>query len=873
VTGPLEAVAVDGDGRVRRTLDRGATWNAAAPLPLALEAKDVHFVSANDGFVVGAGFEGSAIFRTEDGGATWQPTDEVEGLWVAIDFAGTSGWALRYDGATLRTVDGGGSWNEGATLPAAPTGMTDVEFWNGSTGYAAGSAGYVARSGNGGATWQILPTPDAGADFTDVHLLGPDDLWLVAADGTAWFSANAGQNWSLLASAADGFPQFAAIVTTATAGPWIVGNRGAISRWEGPIPPPSNRPPEAAFDYVAFGLSVAFTDASVDSDGSIVAWSWSFGDGSTSTEANPTHAYAAAGTYLVNLTVTDDDGDSDSAGAAIAVQPLPGGTFGEFTEVTPLDPLFVTPENEDFWVATTAPADVDGDGDLDVAVLGFYVVYNESVVDRLVLLINGGAADEDTWDFSYVDVPLGDLVTGASDLAWGDVDGDGDPDLVVGSEGATVLYRNAGGVLTATGTVLPPYWEDNFQADFDLRSITWADFDNDGDLDLLLPSVWDDEAFEFRTALLRNDGADGSGGFLFVEVDAGFPPTAHAQSQWADFDGDQDLDLLLTHLAPLTDEGFIRRYRNDGDGLFVGEEILGALAIEHGEAQWGDYDDDGDLDILVAGNVRELDGTYTAQALRIYRDDGADTFTQVDVLDCPQCDGWFDLSAATWADYDSDGDIDILLAGTWNPGSQIEGRAKILANVDGTFFPAEEQLPAPRSMGDRGGAFSWLDLDGEGDLDYFVAGSYFVPGGNGLVEAQMHVYRNDATADNAPPSPPGNLAAAVTPGGSVALGWTPASDDSTPAEALTYELRLRRGGAPSALSRHLPEPGGLSAVEEWTLTGLPDGYYRWSLAAVDSAYNSGPAASGGFFVGDPDLFVFADGFESGDGSAWSFETP
>jgi len=62
----------------------------------------------------------------------------------------------------------------------------------------------------------------------------------------------------------------------------------------------------------------------------------------------------------------------------------------------------------------------------------------------------------------------------------------------------------------ASDTVLPAYWEDNDQADFDLPSITWADYDNDGDIDLLLPSVWDDTTFTYRTALMRNDGANGT---------------------------------------------------------------------------------------------------------------------------------------------------------------------------------------------------------------------------------------------------------------------------------------------------------------------------------------------------------------------------
>src|SRR5690606_29504216 len=116
---------------------------------------------------------------------------------------------------------------------------------------------------------------------------------------------------------------------------------------------------------------------------------------------------------------------------------------------------------------------------------------------------------------------------------------------------------------------------------------------------------------------------------------------------------------------------------------FTGEEILPGLTIEHGEAQWGDYDGDGDLDVLVAGHVREPGGTF-ANVLRIARNDGA-THTPIEVLACPACDGWIDLTAATWADYDSDGDVDILLAGTYNSGSQIEGRARIYDNVGGVF--------------------------------------------------------------------------------------------------------------------------------------------------------------------------------------------
>jgi hypothetical protein len=368
-------------------------------------------------------------------------------------------------------------------------------------------------------------------------------------------------------------------------------------------------------------------------------------------------------------------------------------------------------------------------------------------------------------------------------MAWGDADGDGDQDLVVGSDGQTVLYRNDAGTLVITDTALPGYRELNDQADFDLHSISWADYDNDGDLDLLLPSIRDAETFTTRTALLRNDGANGSGGRLFNEVAVDLGRSNHAQTHWADFDGDQDLDLLIVHIAPLTEDGFIRRFRNDGNDVFVGEDILGTLSVEHGEAQWGDYDDDGDLDVLVAGNIRETDGSYNT-VLRLYRNE-AETYVAADIIACVFCEGWFDLSAATWADYDSDGDIDILLAGTYNSGSNIEGRAKVYDNVDGSFVDSGNALPAPRAMGFSGGSFSWLDIDGEGDLDYFIAGSYFVPGGNGLVETQMHLYLNSAPGQNASPSMPDALGSLVNNDGSVSLWWNPASDDHTPLAALT----------------------------------------------------------------------------------------
>jgi photosystem II stability/assembly factor-like uncharacterized protein/PKD repeat protein len=847
-----DVVVVDKQGWIYKSSNSGNSWTAANTKPSNLEAKDLHFSNLLDGWIIGGGSIGNVLFHTTDGGDSWTAATGFGGAYIALDVEGSNIWAQNVGGRYYRSTDNGNTWIM-EELPGFPFQISDIEFFDENTGYAVGWGGYAARSNNGGITWDVLPTPNEDDKFTDIYLSGVNEIWLSTGDDVVYYSATGGLSWSILEIGSTGFGSFNSIVVSPDGEAWTVGYQGYIEYFVGPPPPPANQPPVASFNFAATGLTVNFTDSSFDPDGFIVSWLWNFGDGTTSTEQHPIHTYDTANTYIVSLTVTDNDGATGTTGRIVVVQPLPGGTFGDFTEVTPLDSFFITPQNEDFWVVTTAPADYDGDGDLDIAVLGFHVVYNQSAENKLILLKNNGAASPTEWDFSYIDVPLDDLATGASDIVWGDLDNDGDLDLVVGTNGKTVIYRNDNGTLVLTDTELPGYWEDNGQADFDLRSITLADFDNDGDLDILLPSVFEFGTFTYRTALLRNDSLDASGSWVFTDIEAGFAPTTHAQSQWADYDNDQDLDLLLVNISPLTNDGFIRIYRNDGNGVFVGEDILGSLTVQHGEAQWGDYDNDGDLDILIAGNIKEIDGTYKT-VLRIYRNDDG-IYTPFEVIPSISGEGWIDLTAATWADYDSDGNMDILLAGTYNSGSQIEGRARIYINDgNGNFTFTGNELPAPRSMGSRGGTFSWFDIDGDGDLDYFIAGPYFVPGGNGLLEAQMHLYRNDVANLNEAPSIPTNLQSAVQGENTVNLSWTPSSDDHTPAPAITYDIVVVRNGRhtptkPADITARLPEPGNISAVTEWVITGLEDGDYEWRLRAVDAAYVGSLYATGEFTIG------------------------
>ncbi len=128
-----------------------------------------------------------------------------------------------------------------------------------------------------------------------------------------------------------------------------------------------NQTPVAAFSFAATDLSVDFTDASTDADGTIASWSWDFGDGNSSTEQNPTHVFATAGTFNVTLTVTDNGGLQSSIAQDVTVTEGTGGG-GAFIESAGL--VVMEAENahqniargDHVWVESTSQADFSGAG-------------------------------------------------------------------------------------------------------------------------------------------------------------------------------------------------------------------------------------------------------------------------------------------------------------------------------------------------------------------------------------------------------------------------------------------------------------------------------------------------------------------------------
>lgn len=469
----------------------------------------------------------------------------------------------------------------------------------------------------------------------------------------------------------------------------------------------------------------------------------------------------------------------------------------------------------------------------------------------------------------FTDIGAGLPGVNTGNVAWGDYDADGDLDIVL--TGCTdayclayttrILRNDGGGVFTDIAASLPGVV---------YGSASWGDFDNDGLLDMMLTGTADTGRI---ARIYRNDGSG-----IFSDTGAGLPGITRGSAVFGDYDNDGDFDVLLSGDG---ETGLITRiFRNNG-GVFVDTGIV-LPGLFWSAAAWGDYDNDGDLDILLTG----MDEIGVPESV-ILRNDGA-SFT--DIVAGLVGVGY---GSAAWGDYDSDGDLDVLITGR----TAASTASLVYRNDAGSFTLISAGLP-----GVQFSAGSWGDFDNDGDLDIFLTGETatdkitrvyrnggggsFTDIGAGLTglsaswgawgdhdndddldllvmgwtgsEAVTRIYSNNETAKNTPPTAPSGLASVVTDI-LVALGWDTASDSQTGASALTYNLRLGSspGGAQIVVPmscitgpgcggvgwRQAPQFGAawqnLSAT---LLLDLPAGTYYWSVQAIDNALAGGPFA-------------------------------
>jgi subtilisin-like proprotein convertase family protein len=346
------------------------------------------------------------------------------------------------------------------------------------------------------------------------------------------------------------------------------------------------------------------------------------------------------------------------------------------------------------YTSSVAWGDADGDGDLDLA-FGFI---SSSAPNAVYLNEDGWFRNLTTWTPVYTDVTWS--------VAWGDVDGDGDLDLAVGNYGdPNRVYRNDG--LDGLGDLQMSACWDSEDSDT-TRSVAWGDVDGDGDLDLAVGNsgVYDSDRYlgEINRVYLNQDGnLQSSAAWTSDDSD----PTMSVA--WGDMDGDGDLDLGTGNwFAPN------KVYLNQGGVLQTIPVWESAESDSTTSVAWGDVDGDGDLD-LAAGNSGEYDAyafyCYLGEVNKVYLNDGGILETTAAWIS-GDVDGTMSVALG---DVDVDGDLD-LAAGNY------EGSNKVYLNEGGRLQTAAEN-PWISNDGDKTEAVAWGDMDGDGDLDLAAANS------------------------------------------------------------------------------------------------------------------------------------------------------
>jgi len=449
--------------------------------------------------------------------------------------------------------------------------------------------------------------------------------------------------------------------------------------------------------------------------------------------------------------------------------------------------------------SSVAWGDYDNDGDLDLLLTGntgggfFSGIYRNDAG-------------------TLIDINAALSQVAFSSLAWGDYDNDGDLDiLLTGDSGVEIskIYQNDNGAFTDINAPLTGVYN---------SSVDWGDWDNDGDLDILLTGC--SEVVGVISRVYRNDTG------TFVNINAGLTGGCFSSVEWGDYDKDGDLDILLAGDDP--GHGPVSKIYQNNNGIFT--DINAALTgVYNSSVSWGDYDNDGDLDILLTGTLGGDDSGIS----KIYQNNNG-AFSDINAA----LTG-FRNSSAAWGDWDNDGDLDIIITG--ESGSGIV--SDVYRNDNGTFTSINVLFTGVAS-----GSAKWGDYDNDGDLDILLTGD----SGNGFISK---LYRNNSPIANTPPAAPSGLGM-INTGDSLKIIWSAASDNETPVDGLNYSLYLIEDNTDTLLMPPADITTGYNRLSERGIVqgtskqyvNPGKGTYTWGVQAIDAAFAGSTFATANFII-------------------------
>ncbi len=415
-------------------------------------------------------------------------------------------------------------------------------------------------------------------------------------------------------------------------------------------------------------------------------------------------APAPVGSHVNSVTVADRDGDgrddllvTSGQGTALLRGTI-GGRFLPFPGLELPDPRLPS--------FAGGLVDADGDNDLDI-------VLNNGQVELWIDEAN-----------RFVRATAAELTAQRGAVAVGDVDGDGDPDVLVATTTdpdrvGQILLNDGDGRFTH-GAPLP---SSNAPAPANPDAVLLADLNGDGALDALIGQTTGQPVLLFG----RGDGR-----FNRSPVGA-LPNITTPQTSFAvgDADGDGDLDVAIAGSGIGGSGPGLTLLINDGAGGFAIAPAGSVPPLPElaGDVEFADVDGDGDRDLLV-GQFNRTVGTQ----LLLWQNDGTGRFTTA-AIQPPGTPG-YDFSIAV-ADYDADGDLDVSI-----------GFALLENDGSGNFTDVTAtQLDAPLGV-----APVFVDADSDGDLDLFTIDNAFRQDASGMFRADANLFtgrapRVYATAD------------------------------------------------------------------------------------------------------------------------------
>ena len=462
--------------------------------------------------------------------------------------------------------------------------------------------------------------------------------------------------------------------------------------------------------------------------------------------------------------------------------------------------------------------DYDNDGWIDLAIAGI----NINGIPKTFLYRNvAGVFALDT-EFS-----IEGLENGA--LAWGDYDNDGDLDLFRSGNDRfgnafTYLYNNTDGTLTRDTD------QEDIESDLNLTEshAAWGDYNNDGGLDLAINGK--DRSNIFRTYLYKNTGG---GHILMRDTDQSLTGTVNGDLAWGDLDNDGDLDLIISGEISGSPFFTLEVYRNT-EGILTRDTAQNLPGYLSSSMALGDSDGDGDLDLAVNGGT----GTsFITPTFKLYTNDGTGVFAET------QSESGTFAGSVMWGDYDNDGDLDLMLTGQDAFSDKI---ARIYRNDAGTLVETTVDILPGLVFSTAG----WADYDNDGDLDLVMTGA---EGDDQTALSRVFDNITGRTTPNTPPGAPTDLNAHIS-GNTATLTWDEGADAETAQAGLTYILRAGTASGRNDLVSgvHAPGIGKLGHARAVPLDNLPVGIYYWAVQTVDAGLSvSVETSEQQFIVGSP----------------------